>query len=441
MKKRESEFDMREREFGRRELEFNLAVKKLECQLVEVRLELSESQKEFGFMERDLKRKIDNLRHELKLERMKNGIEGASSDTTQTDRESPKAERHDRTPRKTSTEARVTARSLSQSSDGEQTKKKEKEKEKEEESEDEKVKVKKSKVVRKSNNIKKGKMSLDQKMKERYQLPKDEYTTDKDYHDYMPNMIISEEEVLDNKEDVHAIIYCIECEDTNKLYIGRTTTHRHYAGKYTKHSAKVRLEEHIKRALNNENDSPHLANDIRKYGPNSFSVEEIGYCLTEDAEYWETKAIRMFDTLFPNGYNNQLGGKFVDYTIQRQETLSKRVSEHNDRKRIETYKDSMIPADVDVIAFIKPLSRGNANKKLIQYGYYIYYTPPEGKKIKTDFGGAYIPLEFSLERAIQFGKYLQIPPKERKDILPKDIDVDKSEIERYYQMYGGGKAQ
>lgn len=83
----------------------------------------------------------------------------------------------------------------------------------------------------------------------------------------------------------------------------------------------------------------------------------------------------------------------------------------------------------------------NPKQRLIQYGYYIYYTPTEGKKIKTDFGGAYIPLEFSLKRAIQFGKYLQTEPENRKDILPVDMQVKDEEIERYYKMHGGRKAR
>lgn len=39
-------------------------------------------------------------------------------------------------------------------------------------------------------------------MAKKYSLPEDEYTPDKDYYDYLPNMETSEMEVLDNQDDV-----------------------------------------------------------------------------------------------------------------------------------------------------------------------------------------------------------------------------------------------
>lgn len=69
--------------------------------------------------------------------------------------------------------------------------------------EEETEEVNKPKVVRKSNNIKKkDKLTEDQQMAKKYSLPEDEYTPDKDYYDYLPNMETSEMEVLDNQDDV-----------------------------------------------------------------------------------------------------------------------------------------------------------------------------------------------------------------------------------------------
>lgn len=85
---------------------------------------------------------------------------------------------------------------------------------------------------------------------------------------------------------------------TGKSYIGQTV-----------HTVKRRFQWHTYKAYKGKDDSP-LHKAIAQYGADNFTVEILDTDIpderVDDCErYW----IRRFNTIIPNGYNVQLGGK------------------------------------------------------------------------------------------------------------------------------------
>jgi len=95
------------------------------------------------------------------------------------------------------------------------------------------------------------------------------------------------------------IIYLITNQKNNKKYIGLTIQ-----------SLERRWKYHIEQANAGQIKSREsLHADIRKYGKDAFSIEEIERGITKkDLEAKERKWIRTFNTLIPNGYNISRGG-------------------------------------------------------------------------------------------------------------------------------------
>ena len=89
-----------------------------------------------------------------------------------------------------------------------------------------------------------------------------------------------------------------------KGYIGQTVCQK----PRSKGGADVRFAIHIRMAVQGSKGCPALYSAIRKYGPSSFSVKTIRICERSELNYYETKYIRQYNTLAPNGYNLEKGG-------------------------------------------------------------------------------------------------------------------------------------
>lgn len=72
--------------------------------------------------------------------------------------------------------------------------------------------------------------------------------------------------------------------------------------------AEKRFALHVSSALSGSTACPALYNAIRKYGPSAFSVKVIMICERQQLNYYETKFIRQYNTVAPNGYNLEKGG-------------------------------------------------------------------------------------------------------------------------------------
>ena len=89
------------------------------------------------------------------------------------------------------------------------------------------------------------------------------------------------------------VIYCITNKINGKQYVGQTT-----------YSMYGRWLYHLKRA------NKYFLNSIKKYGKENFDITQIDQAstieeLNEKEKYW----IKELNTVFPHGYNFEIGGK------------------------------------------------------------------------------------------------------------------------------------
>jgi group I intron endonuclease len=107
-------------------------------------------------------------------------------------------------------------------------------------------------------------------------------------------------------------IYMVINKVTGKRYIGQTACfYKRSNGRYDKMGLEIRWKGHIHYAKKNVQGrgARCLMNNIQKYGVHNFIIKPIFICPTEQANYWEIKFIRQYDTQTPNGMNIMKGGK------------------------------------------------------------------------------------------------------------------------------------
>jgi len=103
---------------------------------------------------------------------------------------------------------------------------------------------------------------------------------------------------------------------------------------------------------------------IDEYGPTSFEQSILRLCTTEEeAEEYERYFIEKFNTLYPNGYNVQLGG--IHGTTMSQE-LRKKIS------------DSVKNSSKLYIPNLKGIKRSDDFKKKVSEGVKRYYAEVKG---------------------------------------------------------------
>lgn len=200
------------------------------------------------------------------------------------------------------------------------------------------------------------------------------------------------------KEDVVIEIYKISCLISKKSYVGQAVSHILNQKKYRRYGMEKRFACHISEAYSKKKKQcRYLNNAIKKYKPKNFELELLGICKIEDADELETMMIEKHNTLFPNGYNLQSGGKSTRLTLEMRKNVSQGVMKYYESKKFEKFKDIKIPKDLDIEKFITKLNRYGK-----QYGWYFKY-----QNIKVDFGGVHESLESSKQRLINFIKKLQ----------------------------------
>lgn len=101
------------------------------------------------------------------------------------------------------------------------------------------------------------------------------------------------------------VIYKITNIQNKKLYIGQAVN---YTTDGRKWGSKRRWKSHIYRAKSNKCECRLLENAIRKYGEDSFIIEDIQDCKITELNYYENKYVEEFNSISPNGYNLMEGG-------------------------------------------------------------------------------------------------------------------------------------
>ena len=200
--------------------------------------------------------------------------------------------------------------------------------------------------------------------------------------------------ILENESERYCEIYKIINITNQKVYIGQAVSHILNHNKYRPYGMEGRFRCHISEAFSTKKKQCHYLNSaIRKYGTINFQVELINICKLEDSDKVESDEILKNNSLYPNGYNLNSGGKSSYHTIESKKRVSIGVMNFYKDKKIDKFIGLKLEdIDDDIEKYLKPLNRHNT-----QYGWYVYI-----KRIKADFGGVHIKLEESRQMALDF---------------------------------------
>jgi len=217
--------------------------------------------------------------------------------------------------------------------------------------------------------------------------------------------------ILDNETDRYCEIYKITNIVNKKIYIGQAVSHILNHKKYRPYGMEGRFRCHISEAFSKKKKQCYyLNNAIRKYGLSNFVLELVKICKLEVSDQIESEEIYKNNSMYPNGYNLNSGGKSSSHTVESKKRVSLGVINYYQDKKINKFL-GLLPDDIDndIEKYIKPLNRNNT-----QYGWYVYI-----KRKKADFGGVHITLDESRKMALDFIVNL-------KKYLVKHLDAGNS---------------
>lgn len=152
------------------------------------------------------------------------------------------------------------------------------------------------------------------------------------------------------------IIYKITNSINSKIYIGQTM--QNLAHRWHEHSRPHRGRNKIKSAISAA---------IRKYGKENFKIEQIDSAKTiEELNIMESTYIKAFNSLSPNGYNLEIGGRNKTCHSETREKISQtlkgrkianRCTQGNKTPRTQEQKDhlSRLIKGVPNVVLYKPV--------------------------------------------------------------------------------------
>jgi hypothetical protein len=200
--------------------------------------------------------------------------------------------------------------------------------------------------------------------------------------------------ILEEETLRYCEIYKITNIANQKVYIGKAVSHILNHKKYRPYGMEGRFRTHVSEAFSTKpNQCYYLNNAICKYGIANFILQLIRNCSIEDSDAIETEEIVKNNSLFPNGYNLNTGGKSALHTPESKKRVSNGVMNYFKESKLQRFQGVILDKDdIDYDKYMRPLNRENT-----QYGWYVYI---QGKK--ADFGGTHISLEESKKMAIDF---------------------------------------
>ena len=122
--------------------------------------------------------------------------------------------------------------------------------------------------------------------------------------------------------------------------ITNTVNGKGYVGVTTMPDAIQRFKKHIY-AIYYGNGCPVLGDAVKKYGEKAFKFEVLIICFDEDVYKYEQSYIKKYNTMVPNGYNVQEGGKQVctflgkTHSEETKKILSEKSREYNNRPEVK----------------------------------------------------------------------------------------------------------
>jgi hypothetical protein len=218
--------------------------------------------------------------------------------------------------------------------------------------------------------------------------------------------------IIDDESLRYCEIYKITNLINRKVYIGQAVSHILNAKRFRPYGMEGRFRSHVSEAFSNKKCQCHyLNNAICKNGRDNFTLQLLHCCEINDADAIETEEIIKNNSLFPNGYNLNTGGKSAKPTEESRKRVSDGVINYYKDKKFDRFKNVIINDNDDIEQFVRPLTRHN-----IQYGWYVYIN-----RIKADFGGVCIPLEKSKQMALDFINTLKRQRDQIAGTLTNDV--------------------
>ena len=189
-----------------------------------------------------------------------------------------------------------------------------------------------------------------------------------------------------------------------KTYVGQTQSHVLNRGKYRPYGRDRRWAAHVSEAKANGNkQSRKLNNAIRKYGPESFSVELLTQCELEDADFYEEFFIDIYHSI-TDGYNILTGGAQARPSEEQRKNIStslkdyysnKDVCERHSKSHVEYYDKAKVDKynEIEVISITLGIYSNGLVHMLVE-------TPLIGPRDRITFRGKHVTRENAAQRAV-----------------------------------------
>lgn len=211
---------------------------------------------------------------------------------------------------------------------------------------------------------------------------------------------------FDEKEQ--GVIYLLTAPN-GKSYVGQTWM---YLSDGSKKGMKGRWKQHVN--LSNIGGNQLICRAIRKYGFKNFTQKVLVRTHKDFLDPFEEMCIKMKNTLAPNGYNVQTGGKKMRHTEESKKAMSKTMKEKlkcpDMRKK---WSKAKIGKRQNGTRKKKRKENAGLPKYVMYYqykhytGYEVQYTPPEiDVKVTKKFTKSKLSIEEKLKLAIEFVKSL-----------------------------------
>ena len=156
-------------------------------------------------------------------------------------------------------------------------------------------------------------------------------------------------------------IYCLT-SPSGKKYIGQCVQVLSNGKQW---GYRNRWKQHVHDAQNGKDYCRLLNNAIRKYGPDTFTINLIKLCNLQDLDFFEKRYIEHFNTMTPHGYNLVSGRS---NSRQSQETKNKR-------------RDSMVDKNVGKVLSKRERKRPEDNSLPKYLRYYYDSSGNEGYRV------------------------------------------------------------
>ena len=207
---------------------------------------------------------------------------------------------------------------------------------------------------------------------------------------------------------LYGFIYMVT-SPSGKSYIGQVVE---FLRDGTKKGIYGRWLQHCQAARRNSTKGcVYLYHAINKYKPENFTIQELIKCKKSELNMYEKKFIKMYNTLAPNGYNLQTGGKCTtvsEITRMKQSRKMKTLLKCPEKRKIWS------KAKLGVRQRKKRKCKKVQNQNLPKY---IHYRESHGGKYKgyvvehpsgsKRFGKSRYTLEENLKLAKNFVKILE----------------------------------